>query len=119
KNREKNMNWYLDAWRHYGNFSGSASREAFWMFVLIHTLISSVFIVLEVQLHMTWKVDLIYSLLVILPFVSLTVRRLNDIKRSAWWLALVLIPAVGLIWLAILLAQPSRPSGDQSLLTHS
>jgi len=34
----------------------------------------------------TWKMIALYSLLVFLPMLSLTVRRLHDTNRSAWWL---------------------------------
>jgi hypothetical protein len=29
------MNWYLDTWIRYTQFSGRASREAFWMFMVV------------------------------------------------------------------------------------
>ena len=106
------MNWYFDGWKRYAQFSGTASREAFWMFFLVNVLISMVFVVLEVFFQATWQIDALYSLLVFLPMLSLTVRRLHDTNRSAWWLLVVLVPAIGMVILFIILALPSD-SSDQ------
>lgn len=108
------MNWYLDGWKQYAQFSGRASREAFWMFMLVHSLVVMVFVSLEVVWQMTWKVEAIYSLLSFLPMLSLTVRRLHDTNRSAWWLSIILIPAVGIVALLVLLALPSDSQAGSS-----
>ncbi len=39
----------------------------------------------------------IYSLLIILPNIALSVRRLHDTNRSGWWILLVLIPIIGFL----------------------
>ncbi|MCV2403597.1 DUF805 domain-containing protein [Marinomonas sp. C2222] len=101
------MNHYMEAWRQCLNFTGRATREAFWIFFFVHCLISAVFVFLEIQVGLSWKIDAIYSLAVFLPALAITIRRLHDTNRSAWWLALLLIPAIGMIWLLILLALPS------------
>jgi uncharacterized membrane protein YhaH (DUF805 family) len=47
--------------------------------------------------------------------LSLTVRRLRDTNRSAWWLLVVLVPAIGMVILFVLLALPSAfHSGDDN-----
>ncbi len=106
------MHWYFDAWKQYAIFSGTVSREAFWMFVLINCFISAVFVVLEILFDMTWKIEALYSLLIFLPVLSLTVRRLHDTNRSAWWLLVILVPAVGMVCLLVLLALPSESDND-------
>lgn len=103
------MHWYFDAWQRYAQFSGRASREAFWMFFLVNSLISVAFFLAETFYQPTWKIEAIYSLAIFLPLLSLTVRRLHDTHRSAWWLSVVLIPAIGMVMLLILLALPSEP----------
>lgn len=106
------MNWYFDAWKRYAQFSGRASLEAFWMFFLVNCLISLVFVLLEIFFQATWKIEVFYSVFVFLPMLSLTVRRLHDTKRSAWWLLVVLVPAIGMLVLLVLLALPSEPASD-------
>ena len=43
----------------------------------------------------------IYSLVLILPSLAVTARRLHDTDRTAWWMLLYLIPILGGIVLAI------------------
>jgi len=108
------MNWYLDALRRCTQFSGRASREAFWLFILMNSVVTLVFVALEILLEMSWKIEVIYSLLVFLPMLSLIVRRLHDTQRSAWWLLVVLVPVIGIVILLILLALPSVESNDMA-----
>lgn len=108
------MNHYIEAWRQCLNFTGRATREASWVFFLVHCLISAVFITLEIQVGLSWKIDAIYSLAVFLPLLAVTIRRLHDTNRSAWWLALVLVPAIGMIWLFVLLSLPSVNNADNN-----
>ncbi|MBR9925894.1 MAG: DUF805 domain-containing protein [Gammaproteobacteria bacterium] len=103
------MHWYFDAWQRYAQFSGRASREAFWMFFLVNSLISMAFVLAETFYQSTWKIEAIYSLAIFLPLLSLTVRRLHDTQRSAWWLSVILIPVIGMVMLLILLTLPSEP----------
>jgi len=107
------MNWYFDAWKRYVQFSGRASLEAFWLFFLVNVLISLVFVVLDVFFQTTWRTESFYSVLVFLPMLSLTVRRLHDTNRSAWWLLVVLVPAIGMVILLVLLALPSNLDAQQ------
>ncbi|MBD5770872.1 DUF805 domain-containing protein [Marinomonas colpomeniae] len=108
------MNWYFDAWKQYAVFSGTASREAFWMFLLLNVLISAAFVVLEIFFEMTWRIEALYSLLIFLPTLSLTVRRLHDTGRSTWWLLVMLVPAIGMVALFVLLALPSAPQTNDT-----
>jgi uncharacterized membrane protein YhaH (DUF805 family) len=102
------MYWYIAAWKSYAKFSGRSSRKAFWMFFLMNSLVTLFFVVLEISFQMTWKIEAIYSLLIFLPILSLTVRRLHDTNRSAWWLLVVLLPVIGMVILLVLLAMPSK-----------
>ncbi|MCP4306821.1 MAG: DUF805 domain-containing protein [bacterium] len=43
----------------------------------------------------------IFSLVVVLPSISVAVHRLRDTDRSGWWWCLVLIPLVGIIILIV------------------
>ncbi len=44
----------------------------------------------------------IYVLVLLLPSLSVTARRLHDIDRTAWWMLLYLVPILGFIVLAIM-----------------
>lgn len=43
----------------------------------------------------------IFSLVVLIPSISVAVRRLHDTDRSGWWWWLALIPLVGIIILIV------------------
>lgn len=106
------MNEYFDAWKRYAQFSGRASLKAFWVFFWVNGFISVVFVVSELAFPSIWRIEALYSVLVLLPMLSLTVRRLRDTNRSAWWLLVVLVPAIGMLILLVLLALPSEPNKD-------
>ena len=65
------MNWYFNAFKNYFNFSGRASRQEYFMFLLINT--------------------------VICVALSLGVRRLHDTNRTGWYLLVGAIPVLGFL----------------------
>lgn len=82
----------------YCNFSGRSSRSEYWWFSLFGFIVG-------------WAIGLIFSrsqstmeivsgavtLILLLPGLGLSVRRLHDIGKSGWWILLGLIPVVGQI----------------------
>ena len=49
----------------------------------------------------------LFALAVIIPSLSVVIRRLHDIGKSGWWFLIILIPIIGPIWLIVLMCQPS------------
>jgi uncharacterized membrane protein YhaH (DUF805 family) len=95
------MNWYLDVLRKYVDFGGRARRKEYWMFVLFNVIISVVLVMVDLALG-TFSAERgmgllggIYSLGVLLPSLSVCVRRLHDTDRSGWWLLIAFVPCVG------------------------
>ena len=43
----------------------------------------------------------LYILFILLPTISITVRRLHDTGRSGWWYFVTLIPFIGIIYLVV------------------
>ena len=69
--------------RKYADFSGRAQRSEFWwffLFILVPLVILS-FIPLVVLLLLG----------VLLPYIAVTVRRVHDTGRSAWWVIIILV----------------------------
>ena len=93
------ITYYLEVLSEYDEFRGRVSRKKFWMFVLISAIISILLIYINIGIF------LVYSLLVVLPSLGVTVRRLHDTNRSGWFLLLELIPLIGGIFLLILCAE--------------
>ena len=99
------MQWYWQAWRQYAEFHGRTSRQGFWMFFLIHVGISIFIITVEIGLGLFSAIDISYSVLTLLPQLSITVRRLHDTGRSGYWALLIMMPLIGFIVLIIMLCE--------------
>jgi uncharacterized membrane protein YhaH (DUF805 family) len=98
------MEWFMIALRKYADFSGRARRKEYWMFVLVYLLISIVigFVlgliggILGLGSTLSDIVSLIVALGLLIPSISVGVRRLHDIGRSGWW---ILVPIVNLVFM--------------------
>ncbi len=55
----------------------------------------------------------LYLLAVLLPGIAVSVRRLHDTGRSAWWVLIGLIPIIGPIILVVFLVQDSNPGQNE------
>lgn len=106
------MNYYLDALQKYADFTGRASRKQYWMFVLINFIIVAVLWAICLVLHnlfLYW----IYWLALIIPGISVGVRRLHDTDHRGWWYFLGLIPLVGAIVLLVFFVTDSQPGQNR------
>jgi uncharacterized membrane protein YhaH (DUF805 family) len=56
---------------------------------------------------------LLYTLAMLVPGVTVSVRRLHDTGRSGWWLLIALVPLVGAIVLLVFLAQDSQRGDNE------
>lgn len=80
----------------YATFQGRARRREYWLFLLVSTLISIAIGIVEGLAGDSQIISSIYNLAVLVPTISVGVRRLHDSDRSGWWL---LLPIVNLIFL--------------------
>lgn len=115
--------------RRYADFQGRASRSEFWLFFLFCVMVSALAGVLSGGSMAWWSWGLgwrhhhgghwggfhwggpfagvfalahaVFTLYVFIPSLAVTVRRLHDSGKSAWWLLLLLIPGVGQLVLLI------------------
>ena len=55
----------------------------------------------------------IWALVVLLPFLSVTIRRLHDTDRSGWWWWIWLVPCVGPIVLLVFMLLDSTPGDNR------
>ncbi len=72
------------------------------MFILFNILAYLLAGVLDGIVGTSGLVAGLYSLAVLLPALAVTVRRLHDTNRSAWWLLIGLVPLIGGIWMLLL-----------------
>ncbi len=126
--------------RNYVTFSGRASQPEYWWFVLFLVLGGILATIIEVVLfgrpvfyEITGSsfsirteggpVSGLFSLLTLLPGLSVFVRRMHDTGRSGWWFWLILIPLVGaiilLVWLCTRGTTGPNPYGADPLANNS
>lgn len=80
----------------YVTFSGRALRSEYWYWVLFTIIATIVLSIVDGILGLQLLVNL-FSLAVLLPGISVSVRRLHDLDKSGWWLLLAFIPLIGAI----------------------
>ncbi len=86
------------AFKKYVTFSGRASRSEYWWFVLFYTLLLGLAFYIDMSsgdgFSGLWVNIVTYGLL--LPSITISVRRLHDINMSGWWYLVFLVPIVGI-----------------------
>jgi uncharacterized membrane protein YhaH (DUF805 family) len=112
------MSWYLEVLKKYAVFNGRARRKEYWMFCLFNMIISIALGVVAGLIGMVAGINLsfltaIYSLAVLIPCITVSVRRLHDTNRSGWWLLIILVPFIGLIALLVFTIQDSHSGENQ------
>lgn len=121
------MKWFIKAFRQYAGFSGRASRQEFWMFVLFNLLFAMAWAFVaglltglfggsfdqESRLIFMYKLIAIYYAVTAVPAMAVGVRRLHDTGRSGWWMLIGLVPLVGGIWLIVLMCSDDNPGDNR------
>ena len=104
----------------YAKFDGRATRSEYWYFILFYFLVLFIILlidrfVINPMLGMTYEeaktgglLQVFYTLSLLIPYLSLSVRRLHDIKKSGWWLLIGLIPIIGSFILIYFYIQDSK-----------
>ena len=94
------MKWYLEVLKKYAVFSGRARRKEYWMFLLFNIIIACVIAfasgILQALLHTKMAfTSVIYGLAIVVPSISVAVRRMHDTGHSGWWL---IVPIANIIF---------------------
>jgi uncharacterized membrane protein YhaH (DUF805 family) len=84
---------------HYVKFDGRASRPAFWWWVLFVVLASVGANIIDLVIGAP-VFSAIVGLGLLLPNLSVAIRRLHDTDRTGWWVLIWLIPLIG--WIVLL-----------------
>jgi uncharacterized membrane protein YhaH (DUF805 family) len=89
--------------QNYVNFQDRAQRSAYWYWVLFAFIVGTVANILDTVIFRGWfsPLSILTTLVLILPGIAVSVRRLHDMDRSGWWMLLLFIPIVGAIILII------------------
>jgi uncharacterized membrane protein YhaH (DUF805 family) len=132
------MKYYLSVLKKYAVFKGRASRKEYWMFILFYFIFSVAAQILDAIFKTNRLISynlisynlpiyvlrignsqglltLLYSLILLIPSVAVTVRRLHDIGKSGWWaLVFALMSSIPIILASILIGSIEYKGGTIS-----
>jgi uncharacterized membrane protein YhaH (DUF805 family) len=109
----------------YLTFSGRASRSEYWWWSLALIILFVMLAVIEGAIiapllgfeqfasDAGQPLSLLAGLGLILPSIAVTVRRLHDTERSAWWLLVGLVPLIGNLVLLFFYVQMGTDGENQ------
>ena len=87
-------------------------RMEFWMFSLFYAIISTILSLIDLTLTAGILTG-IFQLVMVIPGLAVSVRRLHDINKSGWWVLIGLIPIVGFIVLLIFMIKEGDKGDNQ------
>ena len=115
------IEWAVLPLKKYATFSGRAPRAEYWWFYLGTVIVQIPLTILDSGLGEWAPLSSLFSLVTLLPWLAVSVRRLHDINRSGWWLFALFatIILVAITWVAAFgslgadfNAADSEPSGS-------
>lgn len=111
------MNYYSICLSKFADFSGRARRREYWTFALVNCLIAMLLLILGLAFGEDSPASnimvTIFYLIMLVPNLSVSVRRLHDIGKSGWYMFLSLIPLIGGLILLIWSLMDSEPGENQ------
>ena len=104
------MKLFIKCIKNYAVFKGRAVRSEFWYFALASAIIQISLSIIDIIIG--WEVGIIDGiqtlplfetsrLLLLVPSISVTVRRLHDINKNGWWSLLWGLLVIG--WVILIL----------------
>ena len=121
-------NPWTACFKKYATFSGRARRLEYWCFVLINNFVCGIIMTIagvcaanlsraghygqrdmEAFIAIGIIACVVYGLVMMLPTLAVTVRRLHDTGRSGWFMFINLIPIIGPIVFLVTMLLDSQP----------
>lgn len=108
------MEYVMSAITNWADFSGRARRSEYWYFTAAVIVVSFVIGILAAVIGDTLGAILagLFGLAIIVPGISVAIRRLHDTGKSGWFLLLGFIPFGGFVLLFFYL-QDSAPGSNE------
>jgi uncharacterized membrane protein YhaH (DUF805 family) len=102
-----------DGFDHYTKFDGRAARPAFWWWFLFGVLVAIGANIIDAILGTWGVINGLAALALLLPNISVSIRRLHDTDHSGWWILIGLIPIIGFIVLLVFYLRDSDPGENK------
>lgn len=99
------MDFFIAAYKQYGDFTGRANRQKYWMFYLFYVIFYILLGLAGAIVGVDAALASLFALASIIPSLAIGARRLHDTDRSGWWQLIILIPILGVIVLIFFLVQ--------------
>lgn len=109
----------------YATIRGRAARPEYWWWILFVLLVSLVTQTIDATVIAPalgipafgedgeQPLSMLVSLVLLVPGLAVSVRRLHDIDRSGWWMLIVLIPIIGLLVMLYWAVQPGTDGANR------
>lgn len=101
------MEWATLPLKRYAEFTGRSRRKEYWMFFLLVIVVALVIGIVEGVLGLAGMVgpygplSALFLLAILVPSISVGIRRLHDTDRSGWWILIAFVPIVGSLILLV------------------
>ena len=77
----------------YADINGRAQRSEYWWFFLLNVIVN----IAGTTLFGDGLISVLITLALLVPAISVGVRRLHDTNRTGWWMLAFIIPLLGLV----------------------
>ena len=91
------MDYIIEMFKNSFNFEGRTTRPEFWYPILFSTILSLLITLIDELVGTMGILNMIFLIVISIPLMALSVRRLHDIGMSGWWYLIGMIPILGLI----------------------
>ncbi len=93
------------------DFSGRASRNEYWSSWLFIQLTSIFLLIFAFRARPLLLIFILFSILIIIPSLAVTTRRLHDVNKSGYWL-IVPLPLIFISYLSLFLLSLFSPENQ-------
>lgn len=102
------FNDYLEMLKDWNLITGKVDRHKYWSGILIMLIIQVVTLWISAHFSILHWVQTAYAVLMIVPVLTFTLRRLRDVNRGIPTMFFMFIPVIGWLALFIFLIQDSK-----------
>jgi uncharacterized membrane protein YhaH (DUF805 family) len=105
------MDYFIDGFKKYSDFSGRATRTQYWMYILFFMIIYFLLALIDTFAG-TMVLAFIFNIAALIPSLSIAARRLHDTGRTGWWQLIMFIPLIGFIVLLVFYVEDSHGDNE-------